>query len=436
MRKILILTASFGDGHNAAARSVRQALELAEPEASVEVLDLFDSTYGRLNRFFMKAYRGVVRYAPALWSRLYSGFDNPALFQRQLRRLGKLREAMGVLLQQKQPDVIVSTYPVYSHLIAALFGEELNRPFRLITVITDSISVCSAWYLAPGDFFVVADELTAEVLRQGGVAAEQIKTLGFPVSPAFARERPAPLARPGTGQPPKVLYVINTGKPLAGRSLDQLLRIKGLQLTITTGRSAPLKTKLERRLRDFGQRVRVYGWTDEMPELLMSHHLLIGKAGGALVHEAMAARCPMIINQVIPGQEEGNARLVETLGGGAVAAKQDFANLVKQAFDGNARLWQQWRNNLERASQPDSALRVADLILSQFPPAPHECGVRPAPCSPKTGKGLRSFRRPPPEQEARALARVLAGALRLYCAAEQVAWAPKSSRAELVWLRS
>jgi len=91
MRKILILTASFGDGHNAAARSVRQALELAEPEASVEVLDLFDSTYGRLNRFFMKAYRGVVRYAPALWSRLYSGFDNPALFQRQLRRLGKLR---------------------------------------------------------------------------------------------------------------------------------------------------------------------------------------------------------------------------------------------------------------------------------------------------------------------------------------------------------
>jgi hypothetical protein len=66
MKKILILTASFGDGHNAAARSVREALALTAPEAKVEVLDLFDSTYGRLNRFFMNAYRGVVRYAPAL----------------------------------------------------------------------------------------------------------------------------------------------------------------------------------------------------------------------------------------------------------------------------------------------------------------------------------------------------------------------------------
>ena len=42
----------------------------------------------------------------------------------------------------------------------------------------------------------------------------------------------------------------------------------------------------------------------------MTHHLVISKAGGATVQEAIAARCPMIVNQVIPGQEEGNARLI------------------------------------------------------------------------------------------------------------------------------
>src|SRR5262245_28766643 len=393
MKKVLILTASFGDGHNAAARSVRDALALTAPDVSVEVLDLFDSTYGRLNRLFMKAYRGVVRYAPALWSRLYSGFDNPALFQRQLRRLDKLRDALGALLQQRQPDVIVSTYPVYGHLIAALFslspseGERagvrgpfigrVHRPFRLITVITDSISVCSAWYGASSDFFVVADEPTAEVLRRAGIAGEQIKTLGFPVSPLFAQERSCPLARPGPAQPPKVLYVINTGRPLAGDALEQLLKMKRLQLTITAGRSASLKAKLERRLRDFGQRVRVLGWTDEMPELLMTHHLLIGKAGGAMVHEALAARCPMIINQVIPGQEEGNAHFVESQGLGAMADEKDVAGLVEQAFDDHARLWQRWRNNLERVSQPDSALRVADLILERFQRPAATTGARP-----------------------------------------------------------
>jgi len=29
-----------------------------------------------------------------------------------------------------------------------------------------------------------------------------------------------------------------------------------------------------------------------MPQLLMSHHLVIGKAGGAMVQEAIAAGCP------------------------------------------------------------------------------------------------------------------------------------------------
>src|SRR5438552_9260362 len=137
MKNILILTASFGDGHNAAARSLRDALRLAGPQVSVEVLDLFESTYGRLNTLFKRANKGIVRYAPALWSRLYSVFNNPALFQRQMRSAGKVRNAMRDLLQKERPEVIVSTYPVYSHLIAEIFGGR-ERPFRLITVITDS----------------------------------------------------------------------------------------------------------------------------------------------------------------------------------------------------------------------------------------------------------------------------------------------------------
>ena len=119
-----------------------------------------------------------------------------------------------------------------------------------------------------------------------------------------------------------MLYVINTGKAKAGKSLERLLKVPDLDLTITVGRDASLKAKLSERLREYGDRVRVYGWTNQMPRLLMSHHLVIAKAGGAMVQEAIAARCPMIINQVIPGQEEGNARLIRKLGVGAVAEKQ------------------------------------------------------------------------------------------------------------------
>ena len=92
MKKILILTASFGDGHNAAAKNLRDALDLVTDDAKVEVLDLFESTYGVLNTFLKQTYQGLVRYAPGVWSGVFSVFDNPGLFRRLIDLMGKLPE--------------------------------------------------------------------------------------------------------------------------------------------------------------------------------------------------------------------------------------------------------------------------------------------------------------------------------------------------------
>lgn len=371
MKRILILSASFGDGHNAAARSIRDALALSGEKINAELVDLFELASPRLNSVMKKAYQSIVRFAPALWSRVFAVFDNPKLFEPQIRSMRKMRNALADLLAKTNPDVVVSTYPVYSHFISELFRDR-KRSFRFVTVVTDSISVCAAWFHVPSDIFVVADEPTASVLREAGVAPDRIKPLGFPVSPLFARgpESPLPIL-PGSGVRPKVLYVINTGKSRAGHLLERLLQIPGLQLTITAGRNAALKARLTDRFRNHADRVQVLGWTNQMPQLLMSHHLLIGKAGGATVQETIAAACPMIINQVIPGQEEGNARLIQMLGGGAVASHiNEVPQLVHNALANGARQWLTWRANLQKASRPDSAARIADLILQNCPTSP------------------------------------------------------------------
>lgn len=160
MKKVLILTASFGDGHNTAAHNLREAIELISDDTKVEVLDLFESTYGTLNTLMKQTYQGLVRYAPTVWSGVFSVFDNPTLFRRQMDTMGKLRRSLSAVLQEAEPDVVVSTYPVYAHLIQDLYRGHAERPFRFITVVTDSISVCSAWYRAPSDLFVVANEPT------------------------------------------------------------------------------------------------------------------------------------------------------------------------------------------------------------------------------------------------------------------------------------
>jgi UDP-N-acetylglucosamine:LPS N-acetylglucosamine transferase/predicted metal-dependent phosphoesterase TrpH len=361
MKKILILTAGFGDGHNAAARSLRDAIEFLDEEARAEVLDLFADSYGVFNTLARKTYLGMVQYAPSLWGGIYSMLENPFI-EKQLGGFTRLQVMLEKILNETQPDCVVSTYPIYGHVIKKIFhGHE--RPFKLITVVTDSITINSAWFRAPSDYFCVANDASADVLIKNGVAEKNIQTLGFPVNPIFA-DNPEALAPPLGNEPRRVLYIINTGRKKADKAVDRLLALENVHLTITAGRDPDLRAKLIERTRDFGDRVNVLGWTNQMPELLMSHHLVISKAGGATVQEAIAARCPMIVNQVIPGQEEGNAELITRFNLGAVVEKnKEVAEAVELAFEKRATLWHEWRRNLKKISRPDAALRIGELVL-------------------------------------------------------------------------
>jgi UDP-N-acetylglucosamine:LPS N-acetylglucosamine transferase len=367
MKKILILTAGFGDGHNTAARNVADALELISDEVKVEVLDVFQSSLGLLNDVLKKAYLGLTRFAPTVWNGIYSMLDNSKALESNLLAFGNLKSALEQILTQAQPDCVLSTYPVYAHVIREIYRDHSERPFRFITVVTDSISVNSSWFRAPSDWYCVPNEATAAVLRKNGVPAEKVKAFGFPVNPIFAEQDQETVQAPEADGPIKVLYIINTGKKKSGKAVDRLLEVPRVHLTITVGRDAELKEKLIRRTEEFGERVRVLGWTNQMPRLMLTHHLVVTKAGGATVQEAIAARCPMILNQVIPGQEDGNAQLVKELDAGVVAEKnREVADSIDEAFANDARVWKKWRHNLTQVSRPDASLRIAELAL-------HEC---------------------------------------------------------------
>jgi UDP-N-acetylglucosamine:LPS N-acetylglucosamine transferase/histidinol phosphatase-like PHP family hydrolase len=366
VKKVLILTAGFGDGHNTAARNVADAIELLSDEVKVEVLDVFQTSLGIVNDILRKTYLGLARYAPGVWSGIYSVLDSSTTLENKLLAFGKLKSALADILSSAQPDCVLSTYPVYGHVIRDIYRDHSERPFRFITVITDSISVNSSWYRAPSDWFCVANEATADVLRQHGVDKDKIKAFGFPVSPVFAETKTGGAPELKAAPPFKILYTSNTGKKKCGKAIDRLLEIPNVHLTITVGRDAELKEKLSRRTRDFGARVHVLGWTNQMPRLMMAHHLIITKAGGATVQEAIAARCPLILNQVIPGQEDGNARLVEQSDVGVVAEKnKEAAEWVRTAFADDGRVWRRWRENLAKMSRPHASIHIAELALSQ-----------------------------------------------------------------------
>jgi processive 1,2-diacylglycerol beta-glucosyltransferase len=122
---------------------------------------------------------------------------------------------------------------------------------------------------------------------------------------------------------------------------------------------------LERVRATASRQFEIVGWTDDMPGLMQSNHLLIGKAGGATVQETIAAGSPMIINQVVPGQEEGNARLIVETNCGAVATSPEaVVAAVQRAFADDEHLWREWFANIRQLGRPNASLDVARFILA------------------------------------------------------------------------
>jgi len=99
--------------------------------------------------------------------------------------------------------------------------------------------------------------------------------------------------------------------------------------------------------------------------MLHQSHLLVGKAGGATVQETIAAACPMIINHVVAGQEEGNARLILETNSGVVAlSPREVVAQIERAFANDAKQWREWVANISKLSRPRAALDIAEFLMS------------------------------------------------------------------------
>jgi UDP-N-acetylglucosamine:LPS N-acetylglucosamine transferase len=385
VKKILIFTAGFGEGHNTAARNLQQAIEtLAGSEATADIYDLFESCYGKFNDFMRRLYLTAINKTPRLWQSFYQLLDNTPLLENNLTTLSSMKAMLADLLRQHQPDAIVSTYPIYNYLFNELREEGRATGIAQFTIVTDSISINSLWYRAYSDYYFVPNTQTAQVFIDQKIPPHQIQTFGFPVRIEFADPHlcpPLPDLSKQINVIPKILYIINSGKSKAPRIVKELLENNTWQLTIAVGRDHKLREAILQIINKHHaqERAEVIGWTEEMPRLLKTHHLVVTKAGGATIQEAIAAACPIIINQVVPGQEEGNWRLIQQIQGGALAHKpSDIIQHITQAFSNNALLWSYWRRNLQTAARPDAALKIAEFILSHSHTSPHTPPPRPS----------------------------------------------------------
>ncbi len=365
MPRILILTASMGEGHNTAARNISEALT-AETSGAAEVLvaDPYTRTNPIVNKLVQKGYSTAITRYPRAWKVVFELLSRRGVVEGMGPMLRELTNAVKGLVHEFQPDIIASTYPVFSFLIAKIRKHDPAVTMPFYTIITDSTQINSAWYRCPCDGSIVADDQTARVLLNDGVPADHVHVLGFPVSPAFENLHPAP---PPEKDRWKLLFFPGGTTQTAIASLNHLAEIPNVDVTVVTGRRETVFRQLQKA--GLPKRGELIGWTKAMPALMTSHHIFVGKAGGATVQEAIAAQIPFLVSHIVPGQEEGNISLIEQTGVGtlAVGAPQRIHDIVLGAMANDGALWKTWRSNLTAIRKTGASRAIARFLLERIP---------------------------------------------------------------------
>ena len=360
--RIIITSAGFGDGHNSAAYNLATALV---NDAEPEVIDPCALGSPRINSKLRSLYRFVTTYLPQLWYKIYLSVEKRDLSNQKFPFMRKPEEILHELLQSFEPQAIVSTYPLYPYFVERSFQKGIPR-IPVITIVTDSIAINAAWSKAPTDYFLVTDEFTKQSMVSSGIDEKKIIITGFAVHPRFINLKRIESYHPE--EEFKVLYFPTSKKPIIRRILHAILDNKEAKTTITVvlGRNV---RKLYNRVRELQQeypgRVEIKGWTRRVPDLLSSHHLVIGKAGGATVHETIAAACPMLVHHLVPGQEEGNLALLEKIQGGFYTeTPNDIANALTHILKDDAQEWKHMKKKMRQYAKPSGSITAAQFILN------------------------------------------------------------------------
>jgi processive 1,2-diacylglycerol beta-glucosyltransferase len=364
--RLLIVTAAFGEGHNSAARNLALAAGIAGAVTKVAdpCQDAAPATTGLVSR----AYRFVTTHMPRTWAKIYQMTDRCDFSKPRLPLMRKPENTLARMIRDFRPDAVISTYPLYPYFLNRILNvPEAPTRFPVFTVVTDSLEINASWLRAPSDYWLVSDLETSKVMKDAGLPCERIIDTGFPVNPMF--ENLTPVSESDGCDPFRILYFATAKRPFIRRHGRALLDASpDVKLTLVMGRNTRLLNEKARELRaEYPGRVRLIGWTRKVPELMNRHHLIIGKAGGATVHEALAARCPMLIHHLVPGQEEGNLALLRHIGGGDLAdTAEDLKQRVQNLLDNDAHEWRQMKSALIAHNRIAGARNAAEFILDHL----------------------------------------------------------------------
>jgi len=364
-KRIAILTLSVGSGHVQAAKAIERALEDGAEPIEVRVFDAVELARPWFLWLYVHSYWWMLRRAPGIWR---------GLFDRRQRKRHRStaphwvfrRGCAEVLRRLKDfsPRLVIVT-EIGAAEIAALAKREgwFNAP--ILAVHTD-LETEPPWAQREIDVFLVASDRARAQLIEWGISPNRILVCGIPIDPAFALpfDRPELLRALGLDSHRPVVLVMGGGMgPVPLDEVVHSLEQCGLSIQVlaVAGHNQALRARLEALRGKVALTLHLFGWTDNVPELMAAADLVITKPGGVTMAEALAAGRPMILTHPIPGPEEAHALHLQQSGVALRARSlEDIPHLAFRLLN-NPRQLAEIERRARELARPEAAHAIAQV---------------------------------------------------------------------------
>ncbi len=361
--KIIITYASAGAGHFKAAQAVYNYFKEADQSLDLKFVDILDHCSGMFKLIYIKGYSLLINHFPWMWACLF-GCTSSRFLWPLTNKLHLMINRLSIrsyarLICKENADLVISTHFLSSQMVSYL-KQKGKIKSKLVTVITD-FGVHPLWISAGTDSYVVASDITLKLLNGYGIASDKILPIGIPIDAKFNVElsRQA-LASKFLISADKFTVLILTGSFGLG-PIEQIVSklCSDIQLLVVCANNKRLFNNL---VAANYPNTKIYGFVDNVEELMAVSDLIVTKPGGLSISELLAKELVPVFICPIPGQEEANASVMKDYGIGVSVSNAASLKEVLSIYRNDLSAMAQIKNKIRIIKRPFAAKELYSAL--------------------------------------------------------------------------
>jgi|SRR5579875_1692158 len=364
-RSVLIISAEMGEGHNAAAAALTEAISECWPGCVVEQVDTMELRGRRFARLARWSYSFQLNVWPWSYEAFYSVMSRSQRVAEGSRAVVRafFGPRIAKTVERSAPDIVISTYPFGS---AALDWMRRRGRTRALTVTyIPAFHVHPLWAYKGVDLhFAMYDTAAKDALLPGGERSFRVGAP--PVRRGFGEVGRAD-ARRALGLGPHEFVVLVTGGAwglgAVASGVEALVSLAdgpaGANREAGSGAERPMhvlavcgkNAQLEARARALAATrpgaLTVFGYVTNMPEMMAASDVVVTNGAGVTVLEALRTPRPVVAFAPLAGH--GIASTREMVSRHLAVEASDVAQLAAEVE--RLRTDPQWLRTMEKAGE-------------------------------------------------------------------------------------